>query len=56
MPGLIDGFVDFENVRAPAFDGGVAGAVGTDRDVLDGECPGELPERTRRTRRSNPET
>jgi hypothetical protein len=35
MAGLIDRFVDFENVGAAALDCGVAGAVGADGDVLD---------------------
>jgi len=53
MANLIDGFVDFENVGTAALDGGIAGAVGANGDVLDGKFPGELPQRTRS---SNPET
>jgi len=47
MANLIDGFVDFENVGTAALDGGIAGAVGANGDVLDGKFPGELPQRTR---------
>ena len=36
MAGLIDRFVDFENVGAAALDCGVAGAVGADGDVFNG--------------------
>jgi hypothetical protein len=35
MTGLINGFVGLEDVGAAAFDGGVAGTVGADGDVLD---------------------